>query len=62
MRSIYQVGLICQSGILKLNRRIHEIIAIQKLTKDDKYCIMCSIDGLLQHATLGKGTQNKSSC
>jgi transcriptional regulator with XRE-family HTH domain len=31
---------------------LDKIIAIQKLPEDDKHCIMYSIDGLLQHATI----------
>jgi transcriptional regulator with XRE-family HTH domain len=31
---------------------LDKIIAIQKLPEDDRHCIMYSIDGLLQHASI----------
>ncbi len=31
---------------------LDKVIAIQKLPEDDKHCIMYSIDGLLQHASI----------
>jgi len=38
---------------------VEKIITIQKLSQEDKYCLMYSIDGLIQHALNRKIYVNK---